>query len=330
MQFKRSGLVPGRSFVNASLGAFMLFLAGCGNGAGETPPQPNAPAGLAANPGKSEGFSLPAVWSSRTLDRSVRDLALAGGAASAIAVAYEGGGLQFFNLDGEFTTEIAELNVAEVSAGTYLEFGDAGLVLFPGIDQDRQLTAYIHSVSLDAPVEVALPIETTGPIEAVCSRTLGSTDVGDLELAFWTPDDTIARQGTLGTDGDAFTFNAVQGTTIPEGATGCALTRQGLVFNVSGTHVAALDRKDALRLVFLIPTGRLTLADHGSDAIPLSIRDGISVKMPSQIAAMDALGDPRAGGYPGGVIVVGGLTSSGHQLVFVDTAQLTANTPSMP
>ena len=319
MQFKRCGLVPDRPFVNACLSAGLLFLIGCGQQGDSGTPRDTAP-----NANNGSVVSVPAVWSTRPLESAVEDIALAGGAASTIAVIYEDGAVQFFNLEGDRTTDMASLDAGTVAPGTYLLFGETGLTLFPGINQSGGLIAYAHSEGLPAPVELALPIETSGSVDVLCSRALGADDDGDLEIAFWGAGEDTATFGTLGTDGDMFTFQPKPGPAVPASATDCAITTDGVSFNVSGSAIGTLARQSSQHFVFLTPAGALTSAKVGEDATPLAVRDGISVKLPSPVRAMDALGQPLGGGYPGGVIVVAGETDSGHQLVFIDATNLTS------
>ncbi|MEL6955962.1 MAG: hypothetical protein AAFO88_04915, partial [Pseudomonadota bacterium] len=53
-----------------------------------------------------------------------------------------------------------------------------------------------------------------------------------------------------------------------------------------------------------------------------SIRDGISVRAPDPVRAIAALGRPRGGGYPGGLIVMAGRVGDADQAVFIDAGPL--------
>jgi hypothetical protein len=318
MQFKHSRLVSDRLFVNACLGGGVLFLAACGGGSGDSADGTPDPAR-----GSEAGISLPAVWSTRALDRSVADIALAGGAASAIAVAYEGSGIQLFNLEGDRTTQIAELETVDLSQGAFMEFGETGLTVFPGIDADGRLVGYAHSEGLPEPAQLDLPIETGGPVTLLCSRALGFDDEGDLEIAFRSEGNRTGTIGTLGTQGDEFVFEAIRELDFPDTADGCALGSTGVEFSVGSLGMATLDRGDSMHTVLLETNGDINLARQGERADPISIRRGISVAVPEPITALDALGQPLGGGYPGGVIVVGGPTGSGDQLVFIDASPMT-------
>jgi len=318
MQFKRCGLVPARPFVNACLGGGVLFLAACGGGTGESADNTADPAS-----GPEAGISLPAVWSTRSLDRSVADIALAGGAASAIAVAYKGGGIQLFNLEGDRTTQIAELETDDLSQGAFMEFGETGLTVFPGITANGRLVGYAHSEGLPEPAQLDLPIETGGPVTVLCSRALGFDDDGDLEIAFRSEGNPTGTIGTLGTEGDEFVFEATRELDFPGAADGCALGSNGVEFSVGSLAMATLDREGSIYTVLLDTNGDINLARQGERADPIGIRRGISVTVPEPITALDALGQPLGGGYPGGVIVVGGPTGSGDQLVFIDASPMT-------
>ncbi|MEL6955435.1 MAG: hypothetical protein AAFO88_02210, partial [Pseudomonadota bacterium] len=76
----------------------MLFLAACGEPSVEqgsdTPTEQEAAAPM-----------LPAVWNTSDLEGTVSDIALAGGGASMLAIAYTGGGLEIFDLEGDRLSE---------------------------------------------------------------------------------------------------------------------------------------------------------------------------------------------------------------------------------
>ena len=55
-----------------------------------------------------------------------------------------------------------------------------------------------------------------------------------------------------------------------------------------------------------------------------TVSDGITVRPPARPVDMAATGDARNGGYPGGVIVIGGQSPNGaHMVTFIDPSQVT-------
>lgn len=326
MQFKRRCLVPARTLVNAGIASSVLLLAACGGGdpatTDDAPPSATVN-GMDMSNSRGPALMLPAVWSTRPLARDVRDIALAGGAASTLAVAYERGGLEFFNLEAERITDMAEVNVRALSQGGYLEISQTGLVLFPGVNGNGDLAGYLHATGLPAPQEITLPVEMSGPVAGLCSRGLGFDRSGILELAVWSDGDARVTRGTIVTDGEDFDFVPATGAPETGGATSCAFIGGQLVLSDTAEALASLTREDSEHLVTLARGGNLSAGRPGEDQTPVSIREGLSVSAPATITALDALGQPFGGGYPAGVIVIAGDTGRSDQVVFVDAAPLT-------
>ncbi|MEM6947924.1 MAG: hypothetical protein AAF486_07520 [Pseudomonadota bacterium] len=298
----------------------MLFLAACGAGEDAGRPEDREPA---AGPAPEETeLSLPAVWSTRPLAGAIQDLSLVGGPAPPIAAAYAPRGLQIFNLEGEVASETADLGVAQLARGAPIVFGDTPLLLFPGIDSEGVLTGYLFGPGLSAPEAVALPIEAAEPIVALCSQALAGQQSMGLDLVYWASGASAASRGTLEVGGDALSYTTAEPAPLPQGATGCVLDGEDLIFTRAGAQAVLLDRKDAAQFVVLQEGRTFTLGRPGKRALEIEIRPGLSVDVPSPIKAIDGLGQPRDGGYPGGVIVVAGPTPRGERIVFIDTSAL--------
>lgn len=326
MQFKRRCLVPARPLVNAGFATSLLLLAACGgSGPADTDDAParadRGDADMADS--DSSALTLPAVWSTRPLPRNVRDIALAGGAASTLAVAYERGGLELFNLEAERISDLAELNVRDLSQGGYLEISQTGLVLFPGVNGNGDLAGYLYATGLDAPQEIELPVQLSAPVEGLCSRGITGSDTDIIEIAAWSDGDASITRGRIVTDGDDFDFIAATGAPSPGNATGCAFIGDDLVLEARVEAMASLVRPGSESLILLDTRGDLSTARGQVGDMALAIRDGLSVTAPANITALDALGQPFGGGYPAGVIVIAGDTGRGDQVVFVDAAPLT-------
>lgn len=320
MQFKRCRIVPARHLVNAALATSVLLFAACGNGSEE------ATAPDAENGAQAGDLSLPAVWSTSRLSGEVADIALAGGAASALAIAYEGRGLEFFDLEAERIAEMAPLGVLKLANGAYVDIGGTQLILFPGISDENVLSAYVYAEPLIAPQRVELPIDTNGAVHGVCARQRGSSDANVIDLAYWTlvPGGGVVR-GELGVDGSDFVWTQTGTLPLPNYAENCAFDGDDIVFSGEDEAVVASFIRPGVALtVTLGDDGELSASLDGASDLGLSVRDGLSVRTPSPVVAMAALGMPFGGGYPEGLIVIAGSTGDAHQAVFVDTTLLVA------
>lgn len=328
MQFKRPRLVVDRTLVNAGLAASLIFLAACGNGGEREVPE--------ADPSGSESAAetalmLPAVWSTSALDGPVADIALAGGGASLLAVAYEGNGLELFDLEAERVAEIARFAVAELGQGTFIDLDGAELTLFPGIDTEGAFKAYLFGANLMAPAEIDLPIEANGTVAGLCATPGIPGSPVIMQLAYWTAGqaDLLVR-GDLSVEEGEFAWTERNRVRAEDAISTCMDTGQTLE-PLTGPLADAVrfQRAETERELFLSPDGALSVSVGESggaeEARPIGLRDGLSVRTPPKPVAMDALASPRGGGYPFGLIVVAGETGNGHQVVFVDAGPLVSS-----
>lgn len=326
MEFKPRRLSARPRNVNAPLAAaLILALAACGapgDEAGEAA-GPDAPAPRDAS--EASDKTLPAVWSSRPLEGPVRDIALSGGGAPLLAVAYERMGLQFLNLDAERIAETAPYALSAIADGRSAEVAGAQITVFPGISAAGGLRAYVFGDGLLSPIEVELPIESEARALGLCAGAPADPEAV-LRLAFWTSDapETL-RVGDLGAQGEDFTWTEAETTPSPTPIGSCAFVSGDLEISGSAAlQSAVLERDDYAARITLDGEGGLYVAANGGPAEAHSLSDGITVPAPARPVAISALGQPLAGGYPGGVLAVAGETGPGvHQIVLVDTAGLT-------
>lgn len=328
MQFKRWRIVPGRRLVNAGLASCLYFLSACGSEPAETDTALPAPT---VQPPSDIGLELPAVWNTSDLAGTVSQLALAGGAASVLAVVYDDGALELFDLEADRISPVTPLDVAMIATGAYADFGDVALAVFPGVTQEGELVAYAFGPGLDAPQKIELPIETQGPVAGLCSRGRTYSEGGLLDLAFWTEAaPATAVTGTLTSDEGAFVFSSEE-TTKPAGATACAFQTEGPVFLATPMReLAVLNRPAGSQYVGITQGGDLIYRIGEGEVDRLGLRDGISVRVPERIADIAALGMAFGGGYPEGLIVVAGPVAGRDQVVFVDAGALTRNGSGTP
>ncbi len=318
MQFKRWRLVVTSPVVNAGLGLALLFTAvGCSKKV-EAPEEPAAAPEIAA------GVELPAVWSTRPLEGKVNAVALSGGLGGLLAVAYERGGLQLFNMDGEILGEPAHFRLTDLASGRSANLAGATVTIFPGITREGQLKAYLYGEGLLAPAQVDLPVPDERSIAGVCSGPMQTN--GIMRLAYWTStNDRVLQTGIVREDNGEFAWDAGESTFTDFSIKSCAYTRDTLVASPRATSAASLSRGEFDALLSIEDGSGLQVStDFGMTNTEVNVRDGLTVVAPDRPDAMAAMGTMMNGGYPGGVIVIAGETGPDrHQAVFVDPSNLT-------
>ncbi|WP_290496762.1 hypothetical protein [Hyphomonas sp. UBA4494] len=318
MQFKRWRLSATSPVVNAGLGLALLFTAvGCSKKA-EAPEVPASASEIAA------GVELPAVWSTRPLEGKVNAVALSGGLGGLLAVAYERGGLQLFNMNGEILGEPANFRLTDLASGQSATLGGSTVTIFPGITREGQLKAYLYGEGLLAPAQVDLPVPNTSSIAGVCSGPMRAA--GIMRVAYWTStNDRVLQTGIVREENGEFSWDASESTFTDFGIRSCAYTSDTLVASPRAKSAASLTRGDFDALLSIEDGSGLQVStDLGMTNTEITVRDGITVIAPDAPDAMAAMGTMMSGGYPGGVIVIAGETAPDqHQAVFVDPSPLT-------
>ncbi len=327
--FKRPRLSTRNGLVNALPMLALLFIASaCGGpsqSADETAPN-IAEITTPDQPEAETGLSLPAVWSTRDLGAPLRSVGIAGELGSTIAATYEDGGLQLFDFEGERITEKADLNAAQVANGRYLLLSGTAVTVFPGIDQDGDLKAYIHGGEMAAPIAYDLDSGEDTAIAGLCSAAPAVESDGVLRLAFWTEiDPTKLISGRLVQVAEELVFLPDEPVTADRPIKSCELAGTGATVTAAPIRASTLLNRRGKTVSLLLDTsGGFTVTTADETNAPLVIRDGISVTMPVLPIDMAGTGDTRGGGYPGGVVVVAGEIPDGsHRLVFIDPSALT-------
>ena len=331
--FKRPPLSNANRLVNASLALSLLFIAAsCGSDRGDVS-EPVAPeisddlTEAATDPlTDTDGVSLPAVWASDNLGKPISSLAVTGRRGAIIAVSYDDGDMQLLNFEGERITDAADLSVETLADGQYGMIAGTLLSVFPGIDQDGGLNAYLYGGEIAAPIAFPLDIGSVGRVEGLCSgRPLDERD-GVMRLAYWTQGAASRLQsGRLVEVGDALVFLAAEPVEAANPITACVLEPTGAkVFTAPVTGATSLERNGRRSLITLDNAGGLTLIGEDGENTDITVRDGLSVRVPKRITGFAGTGDARSGGYPGGLIVLGGaISTSEHRAVLVDPSALT-------
>lgn len=329
MQYKRWRVVAGKGLVNAGAAALLIFLTACGGPSpGEEADRAPGDADMAPAPVEN-GLTLPAVWSTRALEGPIADIALSGGPRPMLAIAFEGRGFQLFDLGGDRLGEPIGFGLRALASGRFAEIDGAAVNVFPGIDRDGALKAYLYGDNLRAPAELDLPIDPGGDVLGLCSGPPRAGTGGLMDLGFWVAGrETDLITGTIGVTNGEFTWDEVQPLVGPSPLAACRIrnAEEGPLA-VFGEQLATaeLDRPDGRYALTLNAAGDLLATRPGEAPQRIGLREGLSVALPTPAVAMDALGTPRDGGYPFGLIVIAGETQPGqHQVVFVDTEPLVA------
>ena len=318
MQIKGWRLSAAFPFVNAAAGLSLLFAASaCG--------RQEAPAvDPAQAPVISGQIELPAVWSTRPLQGEVRDVALSSGSGAILAVAYDAGGLEFFDMEGDRLGEPTRFHLKDLADGRSASIQGTQLTLFPGVTEEGLLKAYVFGTGLVAPAQIDLPIPEERMVEGLCTGEAGTQ--GLMRLAYWTiSDNRTLRTGIVSQSGEDLTWTEEAATPAGFPITSCVFSYDTLVASPRSDASASLTRGDNSALLSIENGGPLQIStDLGMTTSDITVRDGITVTAPDEPTAVTAHGSLPAGGYPGGVVVIAGETSEGtHQVVFVDPSAIT-------
>ncbi|MEM5517429.1 hypothetical protein WNY37_10730 [Henriciella sp. AS95] len=334
--FKRPRLSAQTLPVNAGIAGFLLFYAASCSGPQE--PEPEEPS-IQENSAVEQEVeietatdTLPAVWSTDSLDLPVRSIGIAGGAGSTFALAYEGGGLQLFNFDGERITDIADSDVAALAEGRYALLADTPVTFFPGIDGSGDLKIWIHGGGLQEAIPYAFQIEQSGRAEGLCAAPpIAGTDALH-RLAYWTAGSTTLMVGDINESGGELVWSPTEEIETDGTIGACTFTADGVeVYDTPIMATSTLRRMGRETLLTLSDAGTLTAIFENGQSQALNIEDGITIRMPDVPTSLAATGDARGGGYPGGVIVMGGtIGSDDHRAILIDPSRITLTPISIP
>ena len=325
--FKRPHLRAAKRLVNAPSALILLFLAtAC------SPAEAPVDTGPAEAPVESvdaadpDGLILPAVWQTKDLESPIAGVAIAGALGSTVAVAFEDGGLQFVDLDGERVTNKAEMGVAQVADGRYLLLQDTPVTLFPGITQSGDLSLYIHGGELAQPLPYPLDAGTDDFIEGLCSAGPVVESDGIMRIGFWTQGERRRlHTGRIVEVGADLVLLLNDPIAAARDISACVLSdSEALVYTTPVRAAAVVKNRNKTYRFLLDNLGGYSLTNDAGEVETFSVSDGITVRPAQQPVDMSATGDARGGGYPGGVIVIGGQSAGGaHTVTFIDPSKVT-------
>ena len=335
--FKRPRLSAHTFPVNAGIACFLLFYAASCSG-----PQEPAEPGEAA-PQEEDALSeatdtaalnmLPAVWSTRQLDSPVASIGVAGGAGSTFAVAYDDGSVQIFDFDGERITETTGEGTRALAEGRYAMLAGTPVTIFPGIDAEGSLKVWIYGGGVAAPIEYDLQGDQAGPAAGICAAPPADDANSIHRIAYWTETepDTLYN-GAIRESGGELVFEIEDEQTASGPITACVISAdEATSFTAPVDAAASLRRLGRETLILSEGNGRLKLAVGDGEPATFDIREGITVEVPSMFTSLAATGDARGGGYPGGVIIVGGTVSGDdHRVVMIDPSRITMSPIEVP
>ena len=325
--FKRPHLRAAKRLVNAPFALVLLFLAtACNPGSGPVDTEPADPPVDSVDTGDSDGLVLPAVWQTKDLGTPISSVAVAGALGSTVAVTFSDGGLQFLDLEGERVTEKADMGVAQVADGRYLMLQGTPVTVFPGITSTGELSLFLHGGALEAPLPYPLDAGTDERIEGVCSAPPVTTSDGVMRIGFWTRGDRRElKSGRLVEVGDNLVLLLDEPVEAARDISACLLSgAEALVYSDPAVAAIELSNRNKIYRFLLDDLGGYSLTTGDGAVQTFSVSDGITVRPPSLPVDMAGTGDARGGGYPGGVIVVGGQSANGaHMVTFIDPSKVT-------
>ena len=320
--FKRPRLRPASPLVNVSLAASLIFISACSGEKAAIGPETEGDATPPAITEPAKPEQLQAVWATRPLQASILDIALSGGPNPVLAAVLEDEQIQLFNLDGELLIDPETVGITKIGDGRTYAVNDVPLTLFPGIGTKGDLNIYVHNSALSVPVALDL-VPNAGAVDLCSGPT--ETDGTLLTVGYWTetePDKLII--GNVYEDGDSFAWDPIDEISHGEAIGGCLLVAgQTPAIEPASQAAEMIGIRNGIRQVTMrrSPDGQIEKLNDASFE-PISVRNGISVHTPEPITAMAALSVVQFGGYPNGVIVVGGHVEGQSQLVFVEPIAL--------
>ncbi|WP_300378719.1 hypothetical protein [Henriciella sp.] len=339
--FKRPRLSAQTFPVNAGVAGFLLFYAVSCSGPQEpaepTPDQSQAPAPEQPRDQAEEQAippgSLPAVWMTRTLDRPIRSIGITGGAGSSFAVAYETGGLQLFNFDAERLTSISDHDVKALAEGRYVMISGTPVTLYPGIGSEGDMKVWIYGGGLSEAIEYDLKGGDGASLAGMCTTRPETGSDALIRIAYWTEaSSTMLEVGDLVERNEELEWVKTSELSADQAITACTFTDgEPETFTSPVAGAAGLKRFNERTLVTLGEDGAIDVRDSEGETERYDILDGITVVVPDQPKAIAATGDARGGGYPGGLIVLGGDIEPGdHRVVMVDPSKITLTPLTAP
>ena len=325
--FKRPHLRAAKRLVNAPLALILLFLASaCGQAPDSDETPVTHPPVESVDTGDVDGLVLPAVWQTKDLEYPINSVAVAGGLGSTVAVTFEDGGLQFVDLDGERVTEKADLGVSQIADGRFLRLQGTPVIMFPGITRDGELSLYIHGGELDAPLPYPLNAGTDDLVEGLCSAGPVLDSDGVMRIGFWTQGDRRNLQtGRIVEAGTDLVLLLNEPVAAARDISACVLSESDARVYTQPVLAAAEVKNRSKTYRFLLDDlGGYSLTNDAGEVQLFTVSDGISVRPAQRPVDMAATGDARGGGYPGGVIAIGGESANGaHMVTFIDPSKVT-------
>ncbi|MEM8616828.1 MAG: hypothetical protein AAGF20_07815, partial [Pseudomonadota bacterium] len=255
---------------------------------------------------------------------ALQSVAIAGGDASRIAVSYSDGGVQLLGFDAERLTEKAMLDAVHLADGRRATLSGTDVTFFPGTTRSGNLALFIHGGALPAPVAYGVEVEGDGAVAGLCSGLPLAEGDGLLRLAYWTSDTPqTLRSGRLVEVADEIIFLPNETVDAARPITACLLGDSEATV-LSAPVIAAVNitqPQGAARLI-LDSSGNYTATTNDLNAAPLTVTDGITVRVPQVPVDMAGTGDARDGGYGNGVVLIAGRSENGDVVVFADPGTL--------
>ena len=206
-----------------------------------------------------------------------------------------------------------------------------------GLLQDAKQTLSVAESctggGLGAAIQYDLRGEQTGPAAGLCAAPPESDSEALHQLAYWTEDAPSTLQLASIRERGGELEIVSEGEQEADGPiSACAIGQDGAIAYTAPVLAAASLRRLG-RETFVVSEGDGDLQVQIGDNEPATydVVDGITVRVPQAPTAMAATGDARGGGYPGGVVVIGGsLSADDHRAVLIDPSRVTMTPIEIP
>ena len=217
------------------------------------------------------------------------------------------------------------LSLTALGEGRYALLSDTPVTFFPGIASDGDLKVWIHGGQLQDAIEYDLKGDQPGEAVGLCSAPPVPGSEALHRLAYWSDRGVTLNVGEISESGGELVWTKSEDVSSDAPLTACTFTADGVrTFSAPIIAATTLRRLGRETLLTLSENGTLTAVFDNGQRQDIDITDGITVRAPDYPTALAAAGDARGGGYPGGVVILGGTIGSGDNLaVLVDPSRIT-------
>ena len=202
----------------------------------------------------------------------------------------------------------------------------------PDTDKKPRLAVWIHGGNLREAIPYELQISQSGRADGLCAAPPAPGSEALHRLAYWTAGSTTLLVGEINESDGELAWSSVEDIETGQLIGACTFTFDGIeVYGDSIAESSNLRHRGRETLLTLSEAGGLSVLFGDGEEQTFDITPGITVRVPDMFTSLAATGDPRGGGYPDGLIILGGtIGNSDHRAILVDPKRITASSIPIP